>query len=262
MESLNIESAKYLCIAFSKFSGPLLGNWACPSEISSTHIYNIDRDSCGGLYIVYLEEGRLYAAELNSSYYIKNGPWEFVFDRIKRSLVLVLSGPGTNFAVCIHDDVLRLGEERLYRLPPLCSSRNNLEHVLGMHYSYYGPHGRELLWISRHYDVENDSIYPVPNEYFMGADRDHIRGMKLIGDPNVPGGQLSFCANMSEQQEVGELIDDENRLIFSSLGAVDLRTRARFITHWFRGYGQINYVQGVWNPRWQRISFLVYKIDR
>ena len=54
----------------------------------------------------------------------------------------------------------------------------------------------------------------------------------------------------------------DNRLVvaFPPDGAVvaDLWARRGRIAAWFRGRGQINRVQGVWEPSWVGIDFLVY----
>lgn len=269
VSSFGAPSTKHLCIAFSKLSGPLLGYWVCPPKISAGSTYPIQREFCGRLYRVYFIMSKFYLVCLNSSCYAISTPLMFLYNETSRNLELFNGDEGNPIPIKVDDHhQLRLYDEdtSFYRLPPVSpssSSENELSHILGMHYAHYGPHGRELLWISRHNNLlDSEGIYPLPSADLLDPTAEHIRGMKLVGDPNVPGWQLSFFADLTASCSLEEIMEVENRPIYSTFGIIDLNARSRHVLHWFRGYGQINYVQGVWNPRWVGISFIVYRKGR
>jgi hypothetical protein len=271
ISSFRAPSVKHLCIAFSKLSGPLLGYWVCPPNISRRGTYPIQRELCGRLYRVYSTMSNFFLVCLNSSCYVIGAPLMFLYNEASRSIELFSGDHGNPIPIDVDGHFqLRLydGEDTsFYRLPPVCSSSSSFEtelsHILGMHYAHYGPHGRELLWVSRHNNLlDSEGIYPLPSADLLDSTAVHIRGMKLVGDPNVPGWQLSFFADLTVPCRLEEMMEVANRPIYSTFGIIDLNARSRHVLHWFRGYGQINYVQGVWNPRWVGISFIVYRKGR
>jgi len=89
-----------------------------------------------------------------------------------------------------------------------------------------------------------------------------LEGLKVVGDANVPAGRVSFSVDSSVSFDPQARLALDHRLVvaFPPEGAViaDLGARSRSISGWYRGKGQINRVQGVWDPDWVGIDFLVY----
>lgn len=52
-----------------------------------------------------------------------------------------------------------------------------LNDIQGVYYGIYGPHGYELVNVTVHRDVSSPSL---------------LEGLKVVGDPNVPAGELTF----------------------------------------------------------------------
>lgn len=72
----------------------------------------------------------------------------------------------------------------------------------------------------------------------------------------------SFVVNTSQAFSPADRLALDHRLVvaFPPEGAViaDLGVRRDNIVAWYRGLGQINRIQGVWQPDWVGIDFLVY----
>ena len=148
-------------------------------------------------------------------------------------------------------DIVRYYE----RISAHCSLNCRIEDVsekllecLGFCTAIYSSHGRELLSVSITTGNENISM---------------IEGLKVIGDKNVPAGRLSFRVMLNEEVDVDGAIGSDDRLAFCSISKeefmmVDLALRRPHIWKWYRASGQINCIQGVWNPEWVGASFIVY----
>ena len=109
--------------------------------------------------------------------------------------------------------------------------------------------------------TENSNSSPNQKNRHLPIPR--LEGLKVVGDANVPASKLSFVVDSSQQFSATERLALDHRLVvaFPPEGAViaDLNLRSDNIAGWYRGMGQINRIQGVWEPDWVGIDFLVYK---
>lgn len=124
----------------------------------------------------------------------------------------------------------------------------------------YGPHGQEVLRMEVLHTEEAGWV---------------LRGIKVIGDRNVPAGEDSVRALLGEEFDVGHeaaSLPDQHFTVFSKppnetargdeigLTLVSLRDdRLPYIRKWFKGFGQINMVPGVWEPQQVPVHLLVYE---
>ena len=85
---------------------------------------------------------------------------------------------------------------------------------------------------------------------------------KYVGDANVPATKHSFVVDLGHECDPDERLDVDQRLVvaFPARGPriTDLRTRRGAIRSWRRGLGQINRVQGKWEPEWVGVDFVLY----
>ena len=89
-----------------------------------------------------------------------------------------------------------------------------------------------------------------------------LEGLKVVGDANVPATKHSFVVDLGHECDPDERLDVDQRLVvaFPARGPriTDLRTRRGAIRSWRRGLGQINRVQGKWEPEWVGVDFVLY----
>lgn len=92
-------------------------------------------------------------------------------------------------------------------------------------------------------------------------DGPRLEGIKVVGDANVPSSQYSFIIDSAHRFDPDERIGMDQRLVvaFPPNGPVvaDISGRRGNIVAWYRGMGQINRIQGVWEPDWVGIDFIV-----
>ena len=125
------------------------------------------------------------------------------------------------------------------------------------------PHDRdtEVRRLLDKQDLGNSNVSPDQKNEQLPIPR--LEGLKVVGDANVPASKLSFVVDSSQQFAAAERLAMDHRLVvaFPPEGAViaDLGLRRDNIAAWYRGMGQINRIQGVWEPDWVGIDFLVYK---
>ena len=124
----------------------------------------------------------------------------------------------------------------------------------------YGPHGQEVL----HTEV-------LHTEEFGWV----LRGLKVTGDRNVPCGEDSVRAHLNEECDVlheAAFLPDQHFSVFGKapnetalpteigLVFVSLRDdRLPYIAKWYKGFGQINMVPGIWEPQQVAVHLLVYR---
>ena len=80
--------------------------------------------------------------------------------------------------------------------------------------------------------------------------------------PLIPHNPPSSTAPLHRSDPAERLALDHRLVVaFPPEGAViaDLGLRHHNIAAWYRGMGQINRIQGVWEPDWVGIDFLVYR---
>lgn len=120
---------------------------------------------------------------------------------------------------------------------------------------------REVRQLLASQELENSNSSPNQKNQQLPIPR--LEGLKVVGDANVPASKLSFVVDSSQQFSATERLALDHRLVvaFPPEGAViaDLNLRSDNIAGWYRGMGQINRIQGVWEPDWVGIDFLVYK---
>ncbi|KAK2080481.1 hypothetical protein QBZ16_000334 [Prototheca wickerhamii] len=128
-----------------------------------------------------------------------------------------------------------------------------LAEVQGLVTGEYATHGTEVLSLSLGIGDDTDSM-PLAGL--------RLEALKLIGDPNVPGGRLSFVVDPFAWRPGHEggvpdwddlQLEDNPRPIMAFMEEghavpVDLSLRpirARFLAH-----GQVNHIRGIWMPEW------------
>ena len=120
---------------------------------------------------------------------------------------------------------------------------------------------REVRQLLASQELKNSNSSPDQKNQQLPIPR--LEGLKVVGDANVPASKLSFVVDSSQQFSATERLALDHRLVvaFPPEGAViaDLTLRSDNIAGWYRGMGQINRIQGVWEPDWVGIDFLVYK---
>ena len=132
---------------------------------------------------------------------------------------------------------------------------------LGVFTSMYGGHGDEMVLSSLQHCSSVPAGYP-STEGEGGAVRDmhQVHGLKVVGDANVPSGELSFIMLLDEEVDSRlktELARNEGFGRF-------IRQRHRTlnftnILYCFEGYGQINALPQQWDPSWLDCTFLLFR---
>jgi Cyclin D1 binding domain len=110
---------------------------------------------------------------------------------------------------------------------------------------------------SEHDEDYSDSTEAASEFYF-------IEGLKIIGDPNVPAGQLSFRVDVTELSDFHAWISADARPIVhidehGTHQITWIALRQQDIVAAYRGKGQINIVPGRWQPEWVDITFIIYR---
>jgi hypothetical protein len=105
--------------------------------------------------------------------------------------------------------------------------------------------------------------YPNPPLISNSDLKYYFKGLKIIGDPNVPGNQYSFRVDLSAAVDFLQMVQEDNRVIImiaemGAVDAVDIMNRIPLINGAFRGQGQINKRPGRWSPEWVPITMIVY----
>ena len=142
-------------------------------------------------------------------------------------------------------------------LPSACYSK--LHEIQGMFTGCYASHGLEILHCGL---CRNDSTISNHQIDVLAADEMYFRGLKIAGDPNVPGWAISFAIQLHRAYDTRELELEERPIVmFSPDHMQRIMTRGErssYIAHCFRGYGQINRIPGQWSPEWENVIFLIY----
>ncbi|KAL6781658.1 hypothetical protein ACKKBF_B08940 [Auxenochlorella protothecoides x Auxenochlorella symbiontica] len=124
----------------------------------------------------------------------------------------------------------------------------------------YSTHGTEVLSLR----LCGPSSAPPSDSGVTGV---RLEALKLIGDVNVPGGQLSFVvdaesgvAGPTRHSRLHDFAAEDSRPIFSFAdgrsAVVDVERLP--ICAQFRALGQINEFEGLWQPEWVPAVFVVY----
>lgn len=163
------------------------------------------------------------------------------------------------------EDVL---EEKIMLLRPLpCPSRTIIKNknfqssnsllrlaasLEGFYESLYSSHGNELIYVYVYAQESNDNL------------NIEIRGLKVIGDPNVPAARHSFVVNLTDSPlRITQVTRDPRPCVSfqfpTGMSLVSLVDREYQIECAFAGKGQINREPGIWEPEFLDISFVVYK---
>ena len=148
-----------------------------------------------------------------------------------------------------HDNSLPSHFSKILQIQGLCTGE-------------YGGHGTEIL----HCGITRNDPSSSSKDYINLLD-DHeyyLRGLKIQGDPNVPGWQMSWAIRISNLVDVQEvLLSDEREILqFDSIVGgrfMDKNERAHLIELCFTGHGQINRHPGLWAPQWENVLCIVYK---
>lgn len=133
---------------------------------------------------------------------------------------------------------------------------------LGFCTGVYGPHGREILYLS----IKEAASSVHGDSAAENTSRLELSALKITGDPNVPAGNLSFVINLSERMNIAEEMERDERLIvvfgefFGGNDHAVLAPQHRLpsLAAWYRGKGQINRFPGSWHPEWVDCSLWVY----
>lgn len=146
---------------------------------------------------------------------------------------------------------------------PICKDQEAIKSCLGLFVAPYGSHGLELLQVTLSSAAElcrmGFEVVLPPTRHDLEV---VLQGLKIVGDPNVPADKQSFIVDLSQPVDPRRQLEEDPRMVvvFPASGqpqVVDLRTRLRHITGWFRGWGQIN--RNPQNPlyEWMGLSLLV-----
>lgn len=169
---------------------------------------------------------------------------------------------------CYHEKFI------LSPIPSFLSSsiRNNLEKYqsfldcVGLFTSRYGSHGNEILHLSLHTPDDSTFIrFPNNNNSTPSLDSLQLQGLKITGDKNVPAGNLSFVIDLSSIGDIqSTFLSDPRPIImfpsnYQSPILTNWNNRINKIELLARGYGQINRIQGKWQPEWVICGFVLYK---
>ena len=133
---------------------------------------------------------------------------------------------------------------------------SDISNTLGLVTGKYGSHGLEILHIGLYNSI--DDPFPKPS---TDIGKLHLRGLKIKGDPNVPGWELSFAIDLTLNYHIDQTIAADNRIVlnFNTVTQIiDIDTRRVHISKWYRGFGQINRIPGTWQPEFEPCSMIVY----
>ena len=121
----------------------------------------------------------------------------------------------------------------------------------------YGGHGNEIL----HCGITRNKETLSGNNYLshFGADELFLRGLKIQGDRNVPGWQMSWAVRIMNTVDIQHTLLSDDRPIIQSQWIMNKTERLHLIEYCFEGFGQINRVPGTWDPEWENILYIVYK---
>mmetsp|Transcript_32242 Transcript_32242/g.42516 ORF Transcript_32242/g.42516 Transcript_32242/m.42516 type:complete len:401 (-) Transcript_32242:804-2006(-) len=133
------------------------------------------------------------------------------------------------------------------------------QNLQGLWTGLYASHGMEVLQISINTGRADSSVSCDVCPFPLSFPR--LEGLKVIGDANVPANELSFLVDLSKVFDPLEEFDLDSRSIlqFSSPDHYDIHSAdvwKRKAIVWAKGCGQINRIQGSWNPEWEEIDFL------
>jgi len=191
-----------------------------------------------------------------------------------------------------------------------------LTSLTGLYTAAYGGHGLEIIEVSlvEAATAAARSVVVRPQQGFLadvaemfGLDNDaeeednqgesqeyplQLQGLKIVGDPNVPANQLTFCVNGSVVMDHAQALLEDPRpvammapslALLAALQAdgeiqepqqqhehqqqqqqlnveiVDFTARLDKIGLWLGGYGQINMNPSHWQPKWVAVNLIVYK---
>ena len=134
-----------------------------------------------------------------------------------------------------------------------------VESFLGVFTSMYGGHGDEMILSSLQYCSSVPLGYQA-TEVDAARDIHQVHGLKVVGDANVPSGELSFIMLLDEEVDSRlktELARNEGfghfiRQRHPTLHLTD-------IIYCFEGYGQINALPPQWDPSWLDCTFLLLR---
>ena len=133
---------------------------------------------------------------------------------------------------------------------------SDISNTLGLVTGEYGTHGSEILHVGLYNGI--DDPFPKPP---TDIGKLHLRGLKIKGDPNVPGWELSFAIDLTLNYRIDQTIAADNRIVinFNTVTQIfDINTRRAYISKWYRGFGQINRIPGTWRPEFEPCSMIVY----
>ena len=150
---------------------------------------------------------------------------------------------------------------------------NTISACLGLFTAQYGPHGTEMQHISL--VSSNKPLNPplVSEDHLHHGHHHHhgqqllqLRAQKIVGDKNVPAGELTFIVDLtSPSLDVAQEVERDQRFIVTyahdaaAPALLPLEHRVPNIAAWYRGRAQCNDVVGVWDPHWHGCSFVLYK---
>lgn len=134
-----------------------------------------------------------------------------------------------------------------------------VESFLGVFTSMYGGHGDEMILSSLQYCSSIPVGYQA-TEVDAARDIHQVHGLKVVGDANVPSGELSFIMLLDEEVDSRlktELARNEGfgHFIRQRHPALNLTD----ILYCFQGYGQINALPPQWDPSWLDCTFLLLR---
>lgn len=119
----------------------------------------------------------------------------------------------------------------------------------GVYIAKYGPHGPEVLQLSVALPGDSNELIDGPVRSAMSKETFRLEATKVVGDPNVPGGHLSWAVDASLHRLLPSRDITERHAISLNSDAIEVVTidpAMHFVL--VAGEGHINRVPGMWNP--------------
>lgn len=145
------------------------------------------------------------------------------------------------------------------------AAMTKLHNLQGLYVGHYAAHGKEVVQLRT---VTDDS--DAADAGFKGF---YLEGRKLIGDPNVPFGKVSFMVSPSicwmgkydQGRDDPQVFENPGAHVvrpivkFTGEGATVVRVEERdVVATYAECLGQINQIPRMWDPEWVGATMVVY----
>ena len=260
---LKFPDYEHMCRAFHTLSCPLEGLWVlvwgaaggvCGLTLSEPDGYEFSCLHGEG------DHGRLRYAD---------GDWQLCITADSTSanhrLLLSLRTTGNTMFTMTSTGEMKYKYSALPAPAAVPESLAHLRGAVGVFTSCYGPHGLEAVCTSF------QPVLPpahAPNaEVLELCGPVVLYGLKLTGDPNIPARNLTFMVNAADSVSLSAVVHSigpDTALHVYSIDRVisrtTLRDRLSDIVMCLNGKAQVNAFHDLWDPAWEDITFVLYRI--